>query len=367
MAYLIHNLFIPILVAMKKILFIIIGAAIFFVGANSALAGFGITPPYVRSDTLTRGSEFTQKIILVRGNPVEDLKAEITINIPKVGGWFSVDRGNEFILPKGEKQIPIFITVRVPEEAEYDRYVGNIRIRTSSIGDIKAGVSIALGAQVDVDIKVVDHISDFDVLRVELLELEEGHKKWWLDYPGRITFLMHIENTGNVDVAPEKVRFDIYDRKSDRLLESTESINEIQTVAPFDTGKIAAYLPTHLPVGGYKVKYTVYKGEEVVRTGDINMSILPHGLVPNYEPFGFEGLSSFDKATLVGPPIFVVLMIILAILWRRLSKKKRYNKRRNTQKRTSNTPKEQFTKQKSTTAIQKRSVQGNVIDLSRKR
>lgn len=351
---------------MKKILFIIIGVAIFFAEASLALAGFGITPPYVRSDTLTRGSEFTQKIILVRGNPIEDLKAEITINIPEVGGWFSIDRGNEFILPKGEKQVPIFVTVRVPEEAEYDRYVGNIRIRTSSTGDLKAGVSIALGAQVDVDIKVVDHISDFEVLRVELLELEEGHKKWWLDYPGRITFLMHIENTGNVDAAPEKVRFDIYDRKSDKLLESIESINKVQTVAPFDTGKVAAYLPTHLPVGGYKVKYTIYKGEEVSRTGDINMSILPHGLVPNYEPFGFEGLSSFDKATLIGPPIFVILITMLAVLWRRLSKKKRRNKRHNTPKGTSNLQKEQFTKQRSTTAIRKRSVQGNVIDLSRK-
>ena len=210
---------------MKKFLFIIIGAVLFFVEAGSVLAGFGITPPYVRSDTLTRGSEFTQKIVLVRGNPVEDLKAEITINIPEVGGWFSIDRGTEFILPKGEKQIPIFVTVRVPEDAEYDRYVGNIRIRTSSIGDLKAGVSIALGAQVDVDIKVVDHIFDFKVRRVEMLELEEGHKKWWLDYPGKITFLMHIENTGNVDAAPEKVRFDIYDRRNDKLLESTESTN----------------------------------------------------------------------------------------------------------------------------------------------
>ena len=353
---------------MKNFLFIIIGVAIFFMGAGSALAGFGITPPYVRSDTLTRGSEFTQKIILVRGDPIEDLKAEITINIPKVGGWFSVDRGNEFILPKGEKQVPIFITVRVPEDAEYERYVGNIRIRTSSIGELKAGVSIALGAQVDVDIEVVDHIFDFEVVRVELLELEEGHKKWWLDYPGRITFLMHIENTGNVDVAPEKVRFDIYDRKSNKLLESTESINEIQTVAPFDTGKVAAYLPTHLPVGGYKVKYTIYKGEKVARTGDINISILPHGLVPNYKPFGFEGLSFFDKATLVGPPIFAVLMIILAILWRRLTKKKRRNKRRDIPERPSNTrtQEKQFSTKRNTTAVRKRSVQGNVIDLSRK-
>ena len=53
--------------------------------AKGALAGFGISPPYVENESLTRNSVFVQKITIVRGDPVEDLRADITINIPGTG------------------------------------------------------------------------------------------------------------------------------------------------------------------------------------------------------------------------------------------------------------------------------------------
>ena len=98
---------------------------------TTVYAGFGITPPYLRNDRLTQGSEFTQEIILVRGDPIEDLKAEITLNVPGIQDWITIDRGNEFLLPAGEKQVAMQITVRVPDNAAYERHQGSIRIRTA--------------------------------------------------------------------------------------------------------------------------------------------------------------------------------------------------------------------------------------------
>jgi hypothetical protein len=337
-------------------------------GAHTAFAGFGVTPPYVRNDTLTRGSDFTKKITLVRGDPLEDLKAEITLNIPGATGWFSVDRGTEFILPAGEKNVPILVTVRVPENAEYGEYTGNIRVRTSSLAE-KSGVSIALGAQIDVLIRVVDRIYDFEVRRVEIQDAEEGRRKWWLDYPGRVTFLMHVENTGNAPVAPSRVDFKIYSRQDKQLLETVSNIGAISEVQPFDTTKVAAYLPTFLPPGGYNVEYTIYKNELVARSGDVSLSVLPRGVLPGYEPFGFEGLSFGDKASIIVPIVMFLLIILGVLLWIVFGGSHRPRRKRSSPiSRKPTTPIDRTQPiSRVNPQIQRRPSSGNVIDLSRRR
>jgi len=289
-------------------------ALIFLVGPQQALAGFGITPPYFRSDTLTRGSVFTQEIILVRGDPVDDLKAEISINVPEADEWITINPGLEFTLPAGAQQFPIEVTIRVPENARYDTYTGNFRIRTSSLGGSKSGVSIALGAQVDVNLEVVDQIEDFKVRRVEIKELEEGYRKWWIDYPGRISFWVHVENTGNTETAPSRVEFTIFDKTGEVLLEQTQNTNTLAKVAPFDTQRIVTYLPTQLRAGRYQARFKVFKGDEPVKDGMVNMSILPEGLVPGYEKYGWDGLSTKQRLWLVLPPVGAVLLLVIIIV-----------------------------------------------------
>ncbi len=293
---------------MKKLLFLLVILALnFLVGAHTAFAGFGITPPYLRSNALTQGSHFTQEIIIVRGDPVEDLKTEITLNVPGINQWITVDKGLDFILPKGQQQFPITLSVDVPKDALFGAYTGSIRIRTSSLETAKSGVSIALGAQVDVDLKVVDEIYDFDVRRVELSEAEEGRKRWWLDFPGKIKFWMHIENTGNVPSAPSRVHFDVYSKVGAKLLESSDSTNDIEKTDPFATKKVLAELPTHLPPGGYLIKFFIYKSDQISKQGELTLSILPRGTIPGYEGYGFGGLSFGDKLSVIGPLVAPVI------------------------------------------------------------
>lgn len=283
--------------------------------AHLAYAGFGITPPYVRNDALRPGSEYTQEIIIVRSDPVEDLDAELTLNTPGITEWFSVDRGMKFVLPKGESQVKMHVTVRVPDDAKLGGYTGNIRIRTLSKNAPSTGVSLALGAQIDVNIKVVEEIFNFEVRRVELYEAEQGHTKWWLDFPGKINFAMHIENVGNIPAAPHQVHFDIYDTAGQKLLESTNNTNKIERILPFATKKVVANLPTNLSPGGYRVKYTIKKTEtDIAQQGELALSVLPRGTIPNYEAYGFEGLSIGDKLSVVLPGVFMLLSIIVVLM-----------------------------------------------------
>ena len=187
-------------------------------------------------------------------------------------------------------------------------------------------MSLALGAQIDVHLKVVDQIFDFNVRRVELSEAEEGHKKWWLSFPGKVKFAIYLENTGNVPAAPYKVLLQTYDVTGSQLLETSENTNSIATVLPFDTKKVYAYLPTWLPPGSYLVKYDIKKTEsESAQTGQLSLSILPRGTLSGYEEYGFEGLKLADQLTIIIPAAMLILGVISVTV---IKKKKRKKPRR---------------------------------------
>jgi hypothetical protein len=305
--------------------FIVAGIMFFWLmQAQTALAGFGITPPYVRNETLRPGSDFNQEIIIVRSEPEEDLKAELTVNTPGFESWITSDRGNSFVLPGGETQTKIRFSVRVPENAKLGDYRGTIRIRTTGVGEQGSGVSLALGAQIDVFLRVRDEIFDFAVRRVELFDAEEGKRVLWLDYPGKVTFAMQLENTGNIPAAPYKVRFEVYDISGRQLLETSESTNKIREILPFATKRVEAYLPTHLPPGSYRVKYNVMKEKDSsAQVGELTLSIFPKGTISGYAGYGFEGLSLADKLTLILPVATMSIVIIAPVLGRKKRKPRR--------------------------------------------
>ena len=168
-------------------------------GADLAFAGFGVTPPYVRNTSLTRNSTYEQQILLVRGDPDVALKATVIIDAPEIYDWIEIVEGTEFELPRGEQKVPMTVRVKVPEDADFKNYTGAIRIKTGAIDDqVGAGaVNISLGAQVDIELNVIDReIKDFRIRKINISDLNEGRKLGWLYFPGKIRFGMLLENTG---------------------------------------------------------------------------------------------------------------------------------------------------------------------------
>lgn len=271
----------------KRVFLILFAIFIMLASANVALASFGISPPYVRNDRLTQNSHYEEKIILVRDDPIEDWKAEVTIDMPQAEKWISIDKGTEFILPQGKKQVPIIINVDVPKKAKYGSYKGYIRIKTFPLATLaKEGtVTVALGGRIDVDLNVVKgEIFDFKVRGINVSDLEEGHtfRFWHFQryFPGKIKFAMQIENIGNIKAAPTRVYFDIYDTQEKELLESTETV-KMKKIKPFATEWIIAELPTKLKPGSYWAQFKIFKNNEVVNEGKIHLSILASGTIPH--------------------------------------------------------------------------------------
>ncbi len=284
-----------------------------------AHAGFGITPPYVRNTSLTRNSIYEQQIILVRGNPDTALDALITIDAPEIQDWIQVLEGDRILMPEGEQKIPITVRVTVPQDARFQDYGGRIRIRTTPSNDqVEQGVvSISLGAQVDIQLSVIDRvIKDFRIRRVVLNDVEEGRKFGWLYFPGKVRFNMTVENTGNVAHSPTRVNMRIFDRNGAVLMQDTNSTNRIRRIQPFATEEVVAELPTNLPPGNYLVRYTIYNENDIKQEGEMTLGIRPYGTLQT-AGYGFMGLSVAHKLSILLPIFAVMILILFAVYSRR--------------------------------------------------
>lgn len=298
---------------------------LFLSTAEFAQAGFGITPPYVRNTSLTRNSIYEQQILLVRSDPKRELIAEVSIDAPEIEPWIEIVEGNEIALPAGEQKVPMTVRLVVPDDADFKQYSGKIRIKTTPPDeDIERGVvSIALGAQVDIDLTVIDReIFDFRVRKIGADDLNAGHKVGWLYFPGKIRFDMLIENTGNVDVAPSRVDFSIYDFSGDTLLEETSSLGRMEKVEPFGTGEVTAEIPTRLPPGSYLARYEIYNHDELKQEGELTLTIKPYGTL-QAAGFGFVGLSLTHKLSVIIPLLSILFIAIFLGLYLRTLRRNR--------------------------------------------
>jgi hypothetical protein len=301
---------------MKRLRSIVFLIVIFFGFSHISYAGFGVTPPYVTNASLTRNSVYEQKIFLVRSDPSTDLKATVSIDVPGVNDWFTIAEGSEFLLPRGEQKVPMTVKVAVPDDADYKQYTGNIRIKTGAPDDKVQGgaVSISLGAQIDVDVTVLDKkIRNFKVRKIGVSDLNEGHKVGWLYFPGKIKFEMLIENLGNVPISPSDVIFRIYDKSGNVLLEETHKKGKIQAVDPFKIETVYAEVPTRLPSGSYLARFEILNGKDVKLSGEVNLSVLPYGTLQT-AGFGFLGLSLAHKLSIILPILTVLVISFLIFL-----------------------------------------------------
>jgi hypothetical protein len=271
----------------SKILLPLLVLVLFLSWTNSVRAGFGVSPPLIQNHQLTPGSTYTQQIMLLRSSADEDLKAQININAPEISSWISLNKGNSFILPKGDLQVPMEVTFKIPKGAELGNYTGSIDIKVVPASENGAsGVSIALGARIDIDLALTNvSQSNFLVRLVSLPDFERLGSPWnwrvWspifnrLFYKARV--VMNIENKGNVKTAPSKVSIEVWDLSKQKVLQSSVD-RSIKKVNPFSTAAVTAEFPTKLPVGQYWAKVRIYKEQEIVNYYEIAFSITDPGV-----------------------------------------------------------------------------------------
>lgn len=301
---------------------------VFLAWAPPVLAGFGISPPNVRTNKpVFAGSHFEQKITLLRSSAEEVLTAKITVNAPEIESWIKIDQGFEFDLPKGNTRTPMIVIVDVPKDAEIGEYKGYMNVKVvpkESAGG--GGVAIALGARIEIEINVTDEpFVEFLVRKVEISDFKTLGRPWnWSVFLGlfdrlfyRVRVPMKIENTGNIKVAPTKVVLDVYDRLEKEII-NTYTDESIKKVPPFATETVSASFPTKLPPGGYWGQVKIYKDNEIIRKDKLLFQITP------YEGKDIDTSPGAWAWAVLGTIILIILIIIFVLIkvkiWRNLFK-----------------------------------------------
>ena len=303
---------------MKRTIFMLAAAlfvcAAFLFGIHHVRAeGFGITPPYVDNDALVQGSHYSQTIILVRGSPDQDLTAKVSINVPGANDWISIDRGTQFVMPSGTQQMPMVVSVNVPNNASLGAYTGNIQVVVSPLKPPTAGtVGLTIGAQIDVNLRVINQkMVNFKVRRVVMTNTEEGHAFWWMHFPGKILFSMDVENDGNIAGSPEKVVFTYEDYLTQKVLETEQNTNALASVDPYDAKTVTAEMPTYLMEGSYRVYYQIFGRDDgdIIGQGTLDLSVLAPGTLTGYIGYDFWGLRWSEKLITFGVGIGALLVL----------------------------------------------------------
>jgi hypothetical protein len=315
---------------------------IFYFYAPQANAGFGISPPYVKSDKLIPGSHYEQKIMLLRSSAEEDLTASITINAPEIESWISIDKGENFDLPKGEFQVPMIVKIDVPKDAALDSYKGNLNVRIAPKGEVVgSGVSIALGARIDMDLLVSNQsFPDFILRKIDIYNLEELEFPWNLKifsyFLYRLKISLKIENVGNIATSPSRVYTEIYDITKTKLLQTGQD-ESIDKINPFETKEVFAEIPVTVGQGQYWAKIKIYKDNDILYAEEKTFTVFAPGKGEKVLPLGIKPwllLSGYFLSLLVilfglfkvkawRPLIFILYLIItkpFEIIFRKLKK-----------------------------------------------
>ena len=242
---------------MSRAQLLILVVFIFFLISSSFVGAFGVSPPYINQSKLIPGSHYEEKIFLLQGQPKEDLEIVAEFDVPdKIRSWFSIDKGEQFVIPAGIQQYPIIVSIDVPQDAEFNIYKGFLRIRTVP-AIIEGTVTVATGARIDLNLVVGEGVVvDYTIQRVDILDIKEGESP---------RIVVTLANTGNVSVAASRATFDLYDKYGEVRLgfAQNENLPEVQAFKT-ETFIVEFPLSIKLGLGEYWAEAKIYREGAVV-------------------------------------------------------------------------------------------------------
>ncbi len=248
----------------------ILGAFFLFSEIQTTYAAFGVSPPAFRTEHALKGSTYSQIIYLVRDQADEELNiaAKLDIN-DRIRSWFVINDGKEIIIPKGVRQFPVNVTLKIPKDANLGVYNGTM----SFVGaPARAGqVTIALGAEVTINIIVGTGIyRKFSVPLIEFLDIEEG-------WSPRMN--VKVNNEGNIAENLDRAVYELYDQFGAVRLAYIQKNDGFPEIEPFTIRDFIVEFPIdlHLGVGNYWGSVSLMKDEKVIATQRTVFKVLEKG------------------------------------------------------------------------------------------
>lgn len=283
-------------------LFIFIGILYIF-GCTGRIdaSSIGLSPGSIKNEYLLPGSHMEQEFVISRKEPISDDNISVEINTNGFDSWIKVDPGNNFILPEGEQNVSMIVSIDVPENAEFMYYDGSFKIVVQR--ENEGQVTLQQGIQANLNLKVIDEdVEEFEVRNMKI----EDFSKW-----SPLVLKMEVENKGNIKAALDEIMINILDTDGNLIKEiSTTDIPEIE---PFTKEHISvSFEDPGIDVGSYSGEIFVYHNDDLIAESKSIFSVTAGDPLLKYDKEDQSTKKSFDvKEFLItwGLPIVVIVVI----------------------------------------------------------
>lgn len=234
-----------------------------FIFANNSLAGsFGVSPPWVINKNLKPGSEFIYTINLSTNEPNEEMKVDFNLTgDEEVKNWVNVRNSGDFVMPVGQKIVPLLIDVKIPENAKVGDYKGNISIRLSPNNSPQNTVAVLLGGSIDIDLGVTNrNVTDFKVKGVALNKATEGQV---------LSANLNLKNSGNTTLSEVQTYLKIKNKKGEVVREmDAKKLNRVIYPETNETARIEFDVIDFEP-GRHSVEVEVLNGSKSIYKNEL--------------------------------------------------------------------------------------------------
>jgi hypothetical protein len=279
---------------------------VFFSRIPNTEAAFGISPPFLNATHLVKGSKYVQTIYLVQDQPEQDLTIKADLDIPeRIRSWIALDKGFQFVIPKGTRQFPLQVTVQVPRDTELGSYHGTLTFTT--VPGQAGQVTIALGAQVAINLTVGEGIYEkFSVALIRFMDIEEG-------WNPRV--YVKFNNEGNIPEAFTGATYELLDQFGGTRLAYIQKSKGFPETPPFTVSDYIVEFPIdfHLGIGQYWASVNFYQRETLVASQKTVFNVLKRGSIssPTARFLSFlkenPGYSAGIGAVIAGGAVFAVI------------------------------------------------------------
>ncbi|MDI6820985.1 MAG: hypothetical protein QMD65_02275 [Patescibacteria group bacterium] len=279
-----------------------------FLLAPQTQGAFGISPPFLNANYLIKGARYSQIIYLVQDQPNEDLKIKAVLDISeKIRSWIKIDKGFEFVIPKGTRQFPVEVIIEVPKDAGLGIYRGNLSFTGAPAQS--GQVTIAMGVQVALNLTVGEGIyQKLSVPMIRLLDIEES-------WAPRV--YIKVSNEGNVSEVFTGATYELMDQFGETRLAYMQKTKDFPEIPPFTQGEYTIEFPInfHLGIGQYWGNVVFYQNEKAVASQKTVFNVLKAGSISG-SVAQFSGFMKTNKNYLFITLIIIVFAIGFGI-WRK--------------------------------------------------
>lgn len=295
------------------VLSVVFGIYLANIKSAEATDAYGISPPFLHATHLVEGIEFKDTIYIVRDNDAYDvwITADLSDFPESIRKWIRIGPGEVFMIPKGIRQFPVEITIKVPKDSGPRDYSHKITFTTGALGGATSDsgstgqVAITYGLNLIVNLTVGNDVYRDFKASIDILDIEEG-------WNPRVN--VRFKNKGNVPETFDRAVMEVFDQYKAVRLAFIPKVTDFPEILPFSEVEHVIEFPIDLSLGlgEYWGNVTFIQGDEtIVAQQETVFKVLKKGSLS--KPFP-------NWVYLAGGGVLLLLFIIFAIIRKKKSK-----------------------------------------------